>query len=223
MAQLLNERHSTKVHLKAAWRHSRLARQINGGEALAAAIEPHYQELQSKSAAVMAAKDETQSRRDLLMLKDALLDDKVRDLYEACKKYDRDHPGLSTMALLFPNGISPLVYAPVKLEPTVVEQLIVTVQSLGENHELSTLIEPMQRAIADCKAAIEELQTAIDKQKKAEAREDIARFNLSRQYEQNLHNAGLKFGKPFANRLFPLIYPGAKDTGKEEDTENEMK
>lgn len=39
----------------------------------------------------------------------------------------------------------------------------------------------------------------------AEALESIAKVNLTRQYEQNIYAASSKFGKSFANRLFPAI------------------
>jgi len=35
--------------------------------------------------------------------------------------------------------------------------------------------------------------------------------NLTRQYEQNIYTASSKFGKAFANRLFPQITAHTKD------------
>ncbi len=218
MAQLLSEKQSVKVHLKIAKRHIRLTRQINGGEELAAAIEPFYQELTTKVAAVMAAKDETQAKRDLLALKDGLLDDKVRDLYEACKKFDRDHPGIGIIRKLFPEGLSKVVYSASEHEPSLVEKLILGIQSLGESHELAALIAPLQTANNACKVAIDSLNAALNVQKTVEAYEAIAKTDLCRQYEQNLHAAGLKFGKAFANRLFPQINPPSKNGNNHEPT-----
>lgn len=114
MAQLLYERHSTNVHLNIVKRHIRLARQFKGAEELVTAIEPFYNELAAKAADAMNATEETECKRDLLALADLSLDDKVRDLNEACKKYDRDHPGIPVSALLFPEGASPFIYAPVE-------------------------------------------------------------------------------------------------------------
>jgi len=218
MAQLLSEKQSVKVHLKIVKRHIRLVRQINGGEELATAIEPFYQELTTKAAAVMAAKDETQTKRDLLTLKDGQLDDKVRDLYEACKKFDRDHPGIGIIRKLFPEGLSKVVYTVSEQEPTLVEKLILGIQSLGESHELAAHIAPLQTANNACKVAIDNYNAALNMQKTVEAYEAIAKIDLCRQYEQNFHTAGLKFGKAFANRLFPPINPPSGNGNNHEPT-----
>jgi hypothetical protein len=161
MAQLLYERHSTNVHLNIVKRHIRLARQFKGAEELVTAIEPCYNELAAKAANTTTATEETECKRDSLALADVLLDDKVRDLNEACKKYDRDHPGIPVSALLFLEGTSPFIYAPIETEPTLVEKLILGVQSLGEGHPLAEHIGTLQDAINTSKTAIADLKDAI--------------------------------------------------------------
>ncbi len=213
MAQLLYDRHSTHVHLNIGKRHIRLARQIKGAEELVTAIEPFYNELAAKAANTSNASDETEYKRDLLVFADVSLDDKVRDLNEACKKYDRDHPGIPVTNLLFPEGLSPVIYAPVETEPGLVEKLILGIRSLGEGHPLFGHIEFLQEAINRSKTAISELNAAITAEKMAEALETIAKVNLTRQYAQNIYTASAKFGKTYANRLFPAI----KTTGKGND------
>lgn len=212
MAQFLYERHSTNVHLNIVKRHIRLARQFKGAEELVTAIEPFYNDLATKNANTLNATDETECKRDLLAFADVSLDDKVRDLHEASKKYDRDHPGIPVTTLLFPEGLSPVIYAPAETEPTLVEKLILGVQSLGEGHPLALLTSSLQDAINNSKTAINELKAAITAQKMAEGLEAIARVNLTRQYEQNIYAASSKFWKAFANRLFPAI----KQNGKNE-------
>ena len=210
MAQLLYERHSTNVHLNIVKRHIRLARQYKGAEELVTAIEPFCNELAAKAANTISATEDTECKRDLLAFTDVSLDDKVRDLNDACKKYDRDHPGIPVTALLFPEGTSPIIYAPVETEPTLVEKLILGVQSLGEGHPLEEHIGALQAAVDNCKTAITDLKTAITAEKMAEALEAIAKMNLTRQYEQNIYTASSKFGKTFANRLFPQIFTPTK-------------
>lgn len=205
MAQLLYERHSTNVHLNIVKRHIRLARQFKGAEALVTAIEPFYNELAAKAANTTDATDETECKRDLLAFTDVSLDDKVRDLYEACKKYDRDHPGIPVTTLLFPDGISTVIYAPLETEPTLIEKLILGLQSLGGEHPLFAHIPILQDTLIHINQAISELKAAITSEKMAEGLEAIAKMNLTRQYEQNIYAAGSKFGKAFANRLFPAI------------------
>lgn len=218
MAQLLYERHSTNVHLNIVKRHIRLARQIKGAEELVTAIEPFYNELAAKAANTTSATGETEFKHDLLAFADVSLDDKVRDTYEAGKKYDRDHPGIPVTALLFPEGISPVIYAPVEAEPTLVEKLILGIQSLGE-HPLGEYVTSLQEAVENSKTAIAELKAAITEEKMAEALESIAKVNLTRQYEQNIYTASSKFGKAYANRLFPVI----KATGKGADDDEPAK
>ena len=219
MAQFLYERHSTNVHLNIVKRHIRLARQFKGAEELVTAIEPSYSELTAKAANTISVTCETEFKRDLLVFTDVSLDDKVRNVHEASKKYDRDHPGIPVTSLLFPDGISPVIYAPIESEPTLVEKLILGIQSLGEGHPLSEHIASLQEAVDKSKTAISELKTAITDEKMAEALEGIAKVNLTRQYEQNIYAASSKFGKAFANRLFPAINPQTKsESGAEKSS-----
>ena len=210
MAQFLSEKHSINVHLSIVKRHIRLTRHIKGAEDLGSAIEPVYTELVTKSASAATVAEDSEFNRDLVSYKDTLLDDRVRDVNDAAKKYDRDHPGLAITTLLFPEGTSPIIYAPIEDAPAVVEKLILKIQNLGEGHPLAEQIAPLQAAIDESKAAIEALHIAIAAQKTADALTNIAKANLTRQYGQNIYAAGSKFGKVFANRLFPPINKSSK-------------
>jgi len=108
-------------------------------------------------------------------------------------------------------GTSPIIYAPIEDAPAVVEKLILKIQNLGEGHPLAEQIASLQTAIDESKAAIEALHVAIAAQKTADALTNIAKVNLTRQYEQNIYAASSKFGKVFANRLFPTINKTAKN------------
>lgn len=221
MAQFLYERHSFNVHLRIVKRHIRLGRQVKGAQELVTAIEPFYTDLVQKTTNASNLSEETEFKRDSLALIDANLDDKVRDLFEASKKYDRDHPGLIVTPLLFPAGTSPIVYAPIETEPTVVEKLILAVQNLGEGHPLAEHIPLLQAAIDETKTAIEELHVAITAEKTADALATISKLNLTRQYSQNIHAASAKFGKEYANRLFPAITQSAKVEVEDESTKEQ--
>lgn len=210
MAQFLYERHSFNVHLRTVKRHIRLCRQVKGAQELVSAIEPFYTDLVQKNTQATLLSEETEFKRDSLLFFDANLDDKVRDVFEASKKYDRDNPGLKVSPTLFPAGTSPIVYAPVEAEPSVVATLIKSIQNLGEGHTLAEHIPVLQAAIDEVNAAIEELHAAIKAEKAAEADAIISKGNLTRQYSQNILNASLKFGKEYANRLFPPINQAAK-------------
>lgn len=205
MAQFLYERHSTKVHLNAAKRHMRLARQIKGAEEFATAIEPACNELAEKAAATTLATENCETKRDLVILMDSILDDKLRDVSEGGKKYDRDNPGTDLTTLLFPQGLSSMIYAPLASEPAEADKVVLALRSLGSDHPLNAHILPLQTAINDCKNSLNELHVAITAEKSDEALEAIAKLNLTRKYAQNIHAASLKFGKQFINRLFPAI------------------
>jgi hypothetical protein len=198
----------------------RLGRQVKGAQELVTAIEPFYTDLVQKTNQVDILSEETEFKRDSVALADANLDDKVRDLYEACKKYDRDHPGLKISARLFPAGTTPVVYAPTEAEPTMVADLIKAIQNLGEGHPLAEHIPLLQAAIADVRTAIEELHVAINAERDAEGTALLSKNNLTQQYGENIHNASIKFGNEYANRLFPPIKPKAKaEETKEKETE----
>jgi len=106
MAQLLNDKHSINVHLSIVKRHIRLSRQIKGAEDLGSVIEPPYTDLVTKSANAATVAEDTEFKRDMASYKNTLLGDRVRDVNEAAKKYDRDHLGLAITTLLFPEGTS---------------------------------------------------------------------------------------------------------------------
>lgn len=211
MAQFLSEKHSINVHLSIVKRHIRLTRHIKGAEDLGSAIEPPYTDLVTKSANAAIVAEDTEFKRDMASYKNTLLGDRVRDVNEAAKKYDRDHPGLAITTLLFPEGTSPIIYAPLEDAPAVVEKLILKIQNLGEGHPLAEQIAPLQTAIDEAKASLDALHVAVAAQKTADALTNIAKTNLSRQYEQNIYAASSKFGKVFANRLFPTINKTSKN------------
>jgi len=216
MAQFLSEKHSVNVHLSIVKRHIRLTRHIKGAEELGSAIEPAYNDLVAKSTNAATVTEDTEFKRDMVSYKNTLLGDRVRDVNEAAKKYDRDNPGLTITSLLFPDGTSPIIYAPVDEAPAMVEKVILAIQNLGEGHPLAAHIAPLQTAIDESKAALEALRVAVAAEKTADAYTSIAKTNLTRQYEQNIYAAGSKFGKVYANRLFPPINKAPKNGNNEE-------
>ncbi|MFA9388752.1 MAG: hypothetical protein ACERKD_03040 [Prolixibacteraceae bacterium] len=218
MAQLLYERQSSKLVLNTVKRHRRLSRQTKGAEEYANTIESGYNALTEKVKATEQAAENYENMYDQMVLTDAQLDDKVRDLAEASKKYDRDHPGELTGSLLFPNGATPIMYVSYNDEPALVDQLILKINVLGAEHALAVHIEPLQTAVDASKAAISALNNSIEAKKMAEALEQIAKINLIRQYAQNIYAAYGRFGKPFTKRLFPRITIPSKATEDSEDS-----
>lgn len=218
MAQLLYERHSSKVVLNTVKRHRRLSRQTKGAEEYSTVIEPVFTALTEKQKATEQAIENYETMYDQMVLADAQLDDKVRDLAEASKKYDRDHPGELTGKLLFPNGTTPIMYVSYKDEPALVDKLILRVNELGAEHALATLKEPLQTTVEASKLAINALNASDEAKNTAEALEHIAKLNVIKQYEQNIYTAYGKFGKSFCKRLFPKITIPSKPTEESGDS-----
>jgi hypothetical protein len=219
MAQLLSKRHSTTTCLSVCMRHIRLLRQVKGTEELVAAIDPFRM-------ALLARKKETEIQAenktvgyDLLVLNDALLDDKVRNLSEGCKQYDRGNPGRPVHDLIFPKGnITSIIRVKMEEEPEEINTLIKRVESLGTDHPIAMHIAFLQSAVDNSKKVIADYKAAIDTLKLAEALEEIAKTNLIRQYELNYYDALKKFGKIYANRLFPTITQRSTNDGDESGT-----
>ena len=206
MAQLLFERHSPATCLSVCMRHIRLLRQMKGTDDLVAAIDPYRVALLSRKNGTETAAENKTAGYDLLVLTDALLDDKVRNLSDDCKQYDRNNPGRPVFNVIFPEGnITAIIRTKMEEEPDVVNALIKRVESLGTDHPVAKHVALLQTAIDNSNKVIADYKATIEALKSEEALEEIAKTNLIRQYELNYYEALKKFGKVYANRLFPTI------------------
>lgn len=222
MAQRLTENHSNKVHKTTVKRHIRLNRQVKGADVFAAAIEPAYNAFIEAGKTCEEMEENTGFKRDTAILKDSMLDDQVRNAYDACQRYDRDNPGRPTTPLVFPKPPSTLIYASLETEPKEVTDLVARIKALGETHPLANQIAPLEQAVAECKAALSELTDAITDEGTAKTTLIIAKMNLRRQYEQNIYNAASTFGKEYSERLFPAIAKPSKKAAKENSVDTDQ-
>jgi hypothetical protein len=221
MAQLLYDRHSTKIHLSIVKRHKRLCKQIPGAEELIIAVDPFYDDLLKKQATTLIAEENKEVAYDNVQLNDRNLDDRVRSAFEKCKQYDRDNPGRPVLNQVFPDGkFSTIVNTPLKDEPDEVAKLVARIEALGTEHVLNELVAYLNEGIDKCRQALNTYYEAIKAQKSKEAEEAISKSNLSRQYEFNYLDAVKKFGKNFANRLFPVINNSTRSTVDNNNEEN---
>jgi len=220
MAELLHDNQSTKVHLSAAQRHIRLCRQVPGTEGLVNAMIPYESDLQNKHTLTTQAIRNREAANDTLILKDALLDNQVRTLFDKAKEFDRDNPGQIVLKALFPDGkFTTITNAPMQDEPTQVRQLLVRLDSLGGRHQLAAMKPPITAAIEASETAQTNYVNSIKEQKSQEVVEEIAKASLRKQYEVNFYNAGIQFGKAYANLLFPVLRSGK--SASSEPTEEE--
>lgn len=111
-----------------------------------------------------------------------------------------------------------MVFASSQKKSSETDRLILRINDLGAEQELHAMVEPLQTALANSKNALNALNQSIEEVKTAEALELIAKINLVRQYEQNDYAVSSRFGKQFANRLFPKITLPAKP--QEDEDEN---
>jgi hypothetical protein len=217
MAQLIYEKQSSTVHLNATHRHSRLCRQIKGGEQYATRIEPYYNELLEKQKISEKAKLDKETAYDDVILNDSDLDNSIRTLFERCKQYDRENPGRPILNELFRDGkISSIIYAPLVSGPDMVDQLLTRIAALDAGNPIHELSASIKKNIDKCKNAISIYHNFINAQKMAEAVEEIAKSNLRRQYEYNYLDIAKEFGKIYANRLFPIINSSSKTISNRE-------
>ncbi len=223
MAQLLYEKQSANVHLNTTRRHMRLCRQIKGGDKYAVRIEPNYNDLLEKQKAADQAKFEKEAAHDDVVLNDTDLDNSVRNLYDECKQYDRDNVGRPVLKELFPGGnISGVIYAPLKDEPDVVEELLIRMDALELGENITAHKGAIQLNIEKCREALAVYHEAIKNQKQLEAVEEIAKATIRRQYEFNYLDIAKEFGKRNADRFFPSIRSsGRKAVEKDETSDDE--
>ncbi|MCT4603806.1 MAG: hypothetical protein N4A59_13025 [Marinifilum sp.] len=211
MAKLLNDKMSSQTHMSNSNRHIRLCNQTQGAEDLSKAIAPKVSSLKEKNAATLAAKENRDAAYDILVYKDAVLDDIIRNISDSAKQYDRRNPGRPIYNLLFPDGkFSDIVRAPFTKEVGLAIQISERLTSLGAEHELYANVALLTSAITDVQTAIKNLADEDNKVKVAVAKEELAQADLRKQYEYNYHDAVKLFGKKFADRLFPKTAPKPK-------------
>lgn len=220
MAQLLYLRHSTNTHLNAAKRHMRLCRQIKGGDKFAARIEPFFKDLASKKILTEEARLNREIMYDDIVLRDADLDNSIRTLFEKTKQFDREYPGRPVLNQIFPEGkMASIIYAPFEDETILADQMLAKLASLGTDHQLAGMAEPIKSCVEKCREAIKLYHTAINIQKSAEADEEISKSNLSRQYEYNYLDIAREFGKRNGDRFFPRISNPARNGNDDADND----
>jgi hypothetical protein len=204
MARLISEQRSTTTHVNMANRHCRLCKQNKGADEWIVRITPFIDSLKQREAQTMAAREEKDAAYDNVILKDSLLDDMVRTLFERCNQHKRQNPGDNIVQLLFPNGtFGDVVSVPLYSEADVVEKIVSRLEDLGSDHPLADLVAPLRTAIQSDRDALGVHKTAITEWKSTEAEEEMAKAALRRQYEHNYLDAVKQFGKRYAERLFP--------------------
>ena len=218
----LNYEDSTSKVIKATERHLHLCEQNENARTYRDVILPLFQNLRARYEERLQAERAVTFATDNIYLSDSMLDREVRRISLRCKSFDMDNPANPTMDIIFPGGVlSPIVSLPVKEEPDAVEQLLNRLESLGEEHELYPLAQPVYSFIEDCRNAFTNRETLISAANEAKTAEDIAKMAVIRQYNANYFAAAQVVDKFFAERLYPKIKRSVKQMAELETEENE--
>lgn len=206
MAQMLRDSDSSEKHLSTVRRHKRLCKGVKGADFLVSNIAPHDTRLDGAMANKKLAAENDEDARDDRDLHGRIGADMIRTTAERAKQHDREVPGESAFARVFPEGgFSAFIGSNGAASATSCRIISARIGELGANHPLASL----QADLEACAVAIDEthkhLADTLRARKLAEAEDELAQAALRRAYEDNWLDAQKKFGKSIAERLFPRI------------------
>lgn len=206
MAQMLRDSDSSEKHLSTVRRHKRLCKGVKGADFLVSNIAPHDTRLNGAMANKKLAAENDEDTRDDRDLHGRIGADMIRTTAERAKQHDREVPGESAFARVFPEGgYSAFIGSNGAASATSCRIISARIGELGANHPLASL----QADLEACAVAIDEthkhLADTLRARKLAEAEDELAQAALRRAYEDNWLDAQKKFGKTAAERLFPRI------------------
>jgi hypothetical protein len=218
MATMLRETDSTNKHLNGSSRHMRLCRQA-GRTDLAEAILPVHNMLSDKQKASKAALEAREQAHDDMIFSDGDLDSAVHTAFDETKRHDRESPGDRATERTFPDGkFTTITSAKVTEEPDEVDTLAKRFESFGASHPLYAIAALLREKAEVSRTKIEAYKAAIKAENKAQADEQIAKFELRRKYEHNYLDARKLLGRAMADRLFPRIGGGGSSGSTDDDT-----
>jgi hypothetical protein len=210
------------IHQNASRRHMKLCRQNKKGETFIDKIKPAYIDLETKGNILKQVQDDRLDANDTVRLKDLFLDDELRKLHNRSKEYDRENPGENVAKLLFPNGnISSVITTSNSKQPQLVAQITKKVKSFGSDHALYPFAKSIDIHVNECNDALAAHEECIKAVNTAKTEVELAKAELRRIYNANYFDAASKFGKSYAERLFPIIYAKNKSNSEPEDPEKD--
>jgi hypothetical protein len=218
MATMLRETDSTNKHLNGSARHMRLCRQA-GQTALAEAILPVHNALSDKQKASKAASEAREQANDDMIYSDGDLDGAVHTAFDETKRHDRESPGDRATERTFPDGkFTTITMTKTTEEPDEVDKLALRFESFGASHPLYAIAARLREKAAVSRTKVNAYKEAIKAENKAQADEQIAKFELRRKYEHNYLDARKLLGRTMADRLFPRIGGGGSSGPGDEET-----
>jgi hypothetical protein len=221
MARLLYKQDTLALHKRLTRRHIRLCGQVKDGAQYAQAIQPKLDKLLQAEQALSAANEVSENTYDDLVLKDSILDNAVRTLFERSKQYDRENGG-TTSILLFPDlTFSDIINISYSEEPKKVSNLIQKLETLDQGHELRSLIDGLQQKVNAVNNVLEARKQAAENVRRCQVEAELAKNEVRAQFEVNYLDARKYLGKQIAESLFPKIM-NRKNKGEEGDVNPEQ-
>ena len=217
MARQLYPYDSAAFMLNSIRRHLRLCRKTPTGAGFAQAIQTTATNLEQKKNLLEQARQARQDGYDDVLLADNDLDNTIRNAFDACKTYERQHAGEALVSKIFgTGGYSGIVRMSYADEPNAADSIAVKIENLVNNHPIYAMAATLRQAADAVRKAIELHKDAIRKEKLAEAELEIAKADTIRAYEVNYLDARLKLGSSNADRLFPTLRTSRKDDSADE-------
>jgi hypothetical protein len=208
---MLQDRFSTEKHLQTVDRAERLALRNPGAAFLVDDMQQPRQTLQSAAAATAAKVRERAYAYDAVVFYDGTLDNEIQNVFEACKRLDRETGSAPILPKIFPTErVSDIKEAPLMQEPLVVKKLIERIQALGADHPLAAAVAALQQKVAQSEKAIADYDKLNEEVALLTVQEEIAQRKVRDQYRLNYLHAQERLGKRNAELLFPLITATAK-------------
>lgn len=206
MAQMLIENSSSEKHLENTERHTRICNRIAAAAFLVTDIQLAIDTLRTATAATAVKEKELTYAYDNIIYLDGLLDNEVYNVFEACKKYDRESGSAPILNSIFITGkLSDIKDAAVMEEPKHVRELMQRLRALGTTHPLYEFVAKLDTKAAESEKAIEAYDAIAKEIALLKVQEEIAQRKLREQYRLNYLHAEEKLGKKTAELLFPII------------------
>lgn len=221
MAQSLEKSFSPGRCVRFSKRFIRLCNQVKDAEQLVPDVQAAINDVQQKEAMYNASEENVDYAYDITQQKDNILDDKIRDTAEDCKKCDRKDLQSNTYSIIFPQTITSIVNNNDQLELTDVQKVIARIHNLGSDHPLQQNATELQQLVDESKEAFKNLDAAKEIRNKCKADLDAAKSKLVQTYNNMILKSIQLFGRKNTDKLFPVIYPKKGDTDKKETDKTE--
>ncbi|MDR2926697.1 MAG: hypothetical protein LBV41_00610 [Cytophagaceae bacterium] len=215
MARLMYQSDSTRQHRRMARRHIRLCGQIKGAAKYGQAMQPKLDTLTEKENEKLEAEELCENALDDLTLKNATLDNCIRNVYDIIRIYDRDNL-TDFITVLFPNNrFTDITSLPVTEEPLEVVRLIEKLKNAEDQNFVLPHIDSLTAALNSVNEAIANRQHANENLSRRQANEELARNDIRAQYEFNYLDARKDLGKQRVELLFPKVARKGSKTKKD--------